>query len=127
MNKSLRSWLVVGNLILSLALTLIAGGQERKSVQPQDTSLNRLQILHSRYLFVRLSFLHPQSLGSLYQPLAVSSQPVFWTLPEKTDLASPWRLEVANQEAYRTMRTILGQLSLAEWRISVTSTSRSTA
>lgn len=112
MNKSSRSWLVVGSLILFFALTLVASSQERRSAQPQDTSMNRLQMFHSRSLFVRLSFLHPESLGFLYQPAPVSSQPVFWTLPEKTDLASPWKLELENQEAYRTMQTILGAIEL---------------
>jgi len=111
-STSILERLAIGNLILFFALTLIAGGQERKSGQPQDTSMNRLQIFQSRFMFVRLSSLHPQSLGFLYQPATVSSQPVFWTLQEKHDLASPWQLELENQEAYRTMRAILGAIEL---------------
>ena len=104
--------LAAGILMLFFALTLVASGQERTSVQPPDTSVNRQQSFHSESLFVRLSFWHPQSLGFLYQLPAVPSQSIFWTLPEKTDLVSPWKLELANQEEYQTMRTILGSIEL---------------
>ncbi|MGA2624450.1 MAG: hypothetical protein ABSF91_11390 [Bacteroidota bacterium] len=102
----------VGILILFFALTLVASSQERKSVQLPDTSVNKLRSFHSEFLFVKLSFLHPRSLGFLYHPPAVPSQFIFEPFEEKIDLVSPWKLELANQEEYRTMRTILESIEL---------------
>lgn len=104
--------LAVGILILFFASALVASGQEQKSVQLPDTSVSRLPSFHSESLFVRLSFLHPQSLGFLFQPPAIPSQPIFEAVQEKIDLVSPWKLELANQEEYRTMRTILESIEL---------------
>ncbi len=99
--------LAVGILILFIALTCVSGSQERKSVQPSDTSVGGLQSFQSESLFISLSFFHPLSLAFLSQAPAVWSQSIFETLPAKIDIVSPWKLEVANEDEYRTMRIIL--------------------
>jgi hypothetical protein len=101
----------VGILILFFALTLVSRSQERDNVQLTDTSKS-LQSILPRSFFVELPFLHPQSLGSLFRSPAGPSQLNFWTIQDKIDLLSPWKLELANQEEYRTWQTILKSIEL---------------
>jgi hypothetical protein len=101
--------LIVGILVLFFAATLVASSQELKTLQLPDTSVNWQQRVYSESLFPRFSFLPPRPLGLLYQEPLVPSR-LFFPLQEKIDLASPWKLELANQEKYRTMWTILGSI-----------------
>jgi hypothetical protein len=103
--------LIVGFLILFIAATLVASSQEMTLKLP-DTTSNWQQKVFSDTLFPRLSFLPPQPLRVLYQPAVLPPQSLFWTMPEKIDLVSPWKLQLANQEKYSTWRTILGTIQV---------------
>jgi hypothetical protein len=101
--------LVIGVLILFFAATLVASSQEIKTLQLPDTSANWQERVYSESLFPRFSFLPPQPLGLLYQEPLVSTRLLF-PLQEKIDLISPWKLQLANREKYKTMWTILGSI-----------------
>jgi hypothetical protein len=109
---SIPKRLVVGIIVLFFALTLIANSQERDSVQLIDTSKKSPQSIYPRSLFVELPFYHPPSLSFLHQPLPGALQPNFWTVRDKIDLVSPWKLELANQEEFQTWKNILGAMEL---------------
>ena len=104
--------LVLGILILFIGATLIASSQEQKNVQPRDTSASKLRIDYSEPLFPKLSFLPFQPLDLYYQPPVTMSHSMFSMVPEKIDLVSPWKLQLANQEKYATWRTIMGSIQL---------------
>jgi hypothetical protein len=101
--------LVAGIMIMLFALSARANSQEMTLKLP-DTTSNWQQKVFSDTLFPRLSFLPPQPLGLLYQPSALPSQSLFWTFPEKIDLVSPWKLQLADQNKNKTWRTILGSV-----------------
>ncbi|MFI5252183.1 MAG: hypothetical protein ACHQQQ_07095 [Bacteroidota bacterium] len=98
--------------LLFFGLTIVARSQEEINVQLPDTSMNSSLNFKSESLFVKFSFSRLQSLEFLYQQPVMPSQPTFWTLPEKIDLISPWKLQLAHQDEYKTLYTILGSIQM---------------
>jgi hypothetical protein len=102
--------LVVGILILFFAVTLVVNSQEKMTLKLPDTSANWQRTVFSDSLFPTFSFLPPRPLGLLCKLPEFPSQPNFWTMPDKIDLIAPWKLQLAKQEKYSTMRMILGSV-----------------
>ena len=102
--------LLVGILILFFATTLVASSQEQMTLKLPDTSASWQRTVFSDSLFPTFSFLPPRPLGLLCKLSEFPSQPNFWTLPDKIDLIAPWKLQLAKQEKYSTMRLILGSV-----------------
>jgi hypothetical protein len=102
-------------LILFFSLTLFASGQEQDTVPLQDTSVNEPRNFNSGYLFGTPSLSLPLSLRIipenipyyLNQPSVVSLQYSSWKLQQNLNLSPIWKLELAKQEEYKTLRTIL--------------------
>jgi hypothetical protein len=107
-----------GILILFFSFTLFASGQEQLSVPLLDTSVNKMRNSNSVYLFGTPSLSLPLSLRIipenipyyLNQPSIVSLQYSSWKLQQNLSLAPIWKLELAKQEEYKTLRTILGSI-----------------
>jgi hypothetical protein len=107
-----------GILTLFFSLTLFASGQEQDTVPLQDTSVNKPRNFNSGYLFGTPSFSLPLSLRIipenipyyLDQPSIVSLQYSSWKLQQNLNLSPIWKLELAKQEEYKTLRTILGSI-----------------
>jgi hypothetical protein len=105
-------------LILFFLLTLFASGQEQDTVPLQDTSVNKPRNFNSGYLFGTPSLSLPLSLKIipenipyyLNQPSVVSLQYSSWKLQQNLNLSPIWKLELAKQEEYKTLRTILGSI-----------------
>ncbi len=105
-----------GILILIFSFTLLSNGQEQRAVPIQDTSASKQKYFHSGDLFRTLSL--PLSLRtipennsySLNQLSVVSLQYNSWKLQQNLNLSSIWRLELAKQDEYKTLTTILGSI-----------------
>lgn len=102
------------------ALTLVLRGQERTSLLLQDSSANISQQFDSRLLFFNPTLTISRSLDPIQETFTVSLPKSFvfsmqfnsWTYPEKIDLDSPLRLQLAKQNEYGTMRVVLGTVQL---------------
>jgi hypothetical protein len=107
-----------GILILFFSLTLFASGQEQQTVSLQDTSARKLRNFNSGYLFEMPSLSLPLSLRIipenipyyLDQPSVVSLQYSSWKLQQNLNLSPIWKLELAKQDEYKTLYTILGSI-----------------
>jgi hypothetical protein len=105
-------------LILFPLLVLFAYGQEQKIVPLKDTSVNRSGTLNPEYLLKIPSFSLPLSLRTipdntpyyLNQSPVISLQSSSWKLQQNLNLSPIWKLELAKQEEYKTLRTILGSI-----------------
>jgi hypothetical protein len=98
--------------------TPFASGQEQDTVPVKDTSVNKLRNFNSGYLFGTPSFSLPFSLRIipenapyyLNQSPVVSLQYSSWKLQQNLNLTPIWKLELAKQEEYKTLYTILGSI-----------------
>jgi hypothetical protein len=116
--KSLEKMRIARILILFFSLTLFANAQEQHTVPLQDTSANKPRNSSSRFLFETPSLSLPLSLRIipdnipyyLNQPSIVSLQYSSWKLQQNLNLAPIWKLEMAKQDEYKTLRTILGSI-----------------
>ena len=92
--------------------------QELTPVQPKDTSLFLVQLYSPELIFAEPFHLSSLSNSttqnapkSFYLPAELSLQPFSWTVEPKIDLASPWKLQFAEENKYRTLSMILGSVS----------------
>jgi hypothetical protein len=116
--SSLRKTRTACILILFFLPMLFAYSQEQKIVLLKDTSLNKSGKLNPEYLLKIPSFSLPLSLTTnpdnifydLYQSPALSLQFSSWNLQQNLNLATIWKFELAKQEEYKTLRTILGSI-----------------
>jgi hypothetical protein len=107
-----------GILILFFLSTPFASGQEQDIVPVKDTSVNNLRNFNSGFLFGTPSLSLPLSLRIipentpyyLNQPPIVSLQYSSWKLQQNLNLAPIWKLELAKQDEYKTLYTILGSI-----------------
>jgi hypothetical protein len=105
-------------LILLLLLTFSVQGQELQAASLPDTSLNKPRNFIPEFSFGMPSFSLPLSLKMSSenvpyypnQPSIVSLQYSSWKLQQNISLAPIWKLELAKQEEYKTLRTILGSI-----------------
>jgi len=105
--------------IISFALT--ANAQEQKEFFIVDTLAPRLSLAQPEWTFSRDTILLPQSTRLLYgdrsdlllQPHGALAERQSWMFTGKTDLLSPWKLELRDQEKYRTWRNILGSIQMS--------------
>ncbi len=109
---------IAGILILFFSITLSASGQEQHTLSVRDTSVNKQRNYDSVYLFGTRSFSLPLSLRIipenipyyLTQPPIVSLQYSSWKLRQNLNFAPIWKIELAKQEEYKTLYTILGSI-----------------
>jgi hypothetical protein len=110
----------LGILILLFAFILTASGQEQKNVQAQDTSKKRPQFYNPELFLTQPALFPSQSYGVtresfsdfLHQSLTVPMPPFSWTFERNRDLEISWKQELAKQEEYQTLRTILGSIEI---------------
>ena len=104
--------------ILTLLLTISANGQELPGVKLQDTSALDPRILDSEYLNSALSLSLPLSMqttpgkdtNEFYSPSLLSLQYRLAKQGQNFDLSSIWKREIAGQEDYKTLQTVLGSI-----------------
>jgi hypothetical protein len=109
-----------GILILAFAFILTASGQELNTVLPQDSSKKRPQLFNLELSLTQMELLPAQSIGItqqsfsdfVHQSLTVPMPPFSWTFKSKIDLESAWKQELAKQDEYKTLRTILGSVEM---------------
>jgi hypothetical protein len=107
-----------GILILLFLFTLYASGQEQNTIPLQDSSVLKSKNMNSRILFEMPSLSLPLSLriipenysGSLNHSQVGSLQYSSWQAQKNLDLAPIWKLELAKQDKYKTLYTILGSI-----------------
>jgi hypothetical protein len=107
-------------LLLASVFLLPASGQEQKSMPSQDTSTKRSLIYNSELFLAQPSLLPARSYevtqesfsDFLHQSLSVPMPPFSWTFKTKNDLENSWRQELAKQNEYRTLRTVLGSIQM---------------
>jgi hypothetical protein len=107
-----------GILILFFSITLFASGQEQDTLPLQDTSVNKPRNFNSGYLFGTPSFSLPLSLRIIPEnaPYYLSQSPIVslqyssWKLQQNLNLTPIWKLELAKQDEYKTLYTILGSI-----------------
>ncbi len=100
---------------------LAANAQEQNSLFIQDTLRTRLSIAQPEWQVLKDTILSPQSIRLLYgdltdlllQPRGVFDEREPWMLQKKTDIMSPWKLELQDQAKYNTWRSILGSIQLS--------------
>ena len=105
-------------LILFFSFVLSVSGQERDSIRLQDTSVNKSRNFHSGYLFGMPSLSLPLSLRIIPEnipyhfdhPSIGSLQYSSWKLQQNLNLSTIWKLELAKQDEYKTLYTILGSI-----------------
>jgi hypothetical protein len=102
-------------VILLLVFTLVATGQEQKSKQQPDTSMNLLRLHGLELSLSKPEIQFPMSPNisqenfrgflrqSLTAPLPIHSMQLNGNL----DFKSIWQVELARQNEYRTLKTIL--------------------
>ncbi len=107
-------------VLIVLAFALVANGQEQKGGLPRDTLADRMSIAQPGSLFSINTSLPPLSLAildgtrlDLLTPSLVPP-PQFkpWMLETKADILSPWKLELKEQEKYRTLYSIFGSIEV---------------
>jgi len=109
-----------GILILGFAYILTVNGQEQKNAQPQDSSKNKSHYYSRELILTQPPLLPAHSYGDtqqnfssfLHQSHTVPMPPFSWTYTTKIDLESAWKQELAKQDEYRTLRTILGSVNM---------------
>jgi hypothetical protein len=107
-----------GILILFFSITLFASGQEQDTLPLKDTSVNKPKNFNSGYLFGTPSFSLPLSLRIIPEnaPYYLSQSPIVslqyssWKLQQNLNLTPIWKLELAKQDEYKTLYTILGSI-----------------
>jgi hypothetical protein len=107
-----------GFMVLFFLLTLFANGQEQKVVLLKDTSVGVSKKLSPDYLIRIPSFSLPMSLMAFpaeirydfNQSPVISLQTSSWKLQQNLNLSPIWKLELAKQDEYKTLRTILGSI-----------------
>ena len=100
-------------------LVVTAEGQDMKA--SFDTVAGRITIAQQELRSTRPDLLSPLSFDILYghnvdlllQTLGHHSDLGSWMLAGKTDLLSPWRLELKVEEKYSPLRSVLGSVQLA--------------
>ncbi len=103
-----------------LVLAPAAHGQEQNRVITGDTSATRLSIAQPVWQVSRDTFLSPLSVEILYgdrvdlllRPGSFANDLGPWMLEKKTDILSPWNLELRDEEKYSTWRSILGSVQI---------------
>lgn len=112
---------ILKTLLWFLVLALAAHAQEQNRILIGDTLATRLSIAQPEWQVSRDTFLSPQSIQILFgdrvdlllQPHGVLSESRPWMLETKTDIMSPWKLELEDQARYSTWRSILGSIQLS--------------
>lgn len=107
-------------LILFLGITFVASAQEQKSAQQPDSSTKSLRSLGLELSLNKPDFLFPASPGLspenfpgyFRQSLTAPLPTLPWELQENVDLQSIWQQELARQNKYRTLKTILGSVQM---------------
>jgi hypothetical protein len=107
-------------LILTSIFLCPASGQEQNNVQQQDTVKKRPQFYIPELFLTQPTLLPPQSYGApqesfsdfLNQSLTVPMPPFSWRYETNLDLLTSWKQELAKQEEYQTLRTILGSIEM---------------
>jgi hypothetical protein len=105
-------------LILFFLLALFAYGQEQKTLLLKDTSVSKSGRLNPEYLLKIPSFSLPLSLRTISDitPHYLNQSPVLslqfssWKLQQNLNLSPNSKHELAKQEEYKTLRTILGSI-----------------
>jgi hypothetical protein len=111
---------ILKTLLWFFVLALVAHGQEQNRIHITDTLATRLSIAQPQWEVSADTFLSPLSIKILYgdradlllQPHGVLDEPHPWMLQTKTDIMSPWNLELEDQERYNIWRSILGSIQL---------------
>lgn len=107
-------------MILFVGFTLAANGLEQKSVQQPDASLKSLRSPGLELSLNKPDLLFPASPGIsrenfpgyFRQSLTAPLPTLPWQLQENIDPRSIWQQELAKQNEYRTLRTILGSVQV---------------
>jgi hypothetical protein len=107
-------------LFFLLFFGLTANAQEQNTLLVDDTMATRLTMAQPEWQVSTDTILSPQSIRLLYgdltdlliQPHGVFDEREPWMLQKKTDIMSPWRLELQDQEKYNTWRSILGSVQI---------------
>ena len=110
----------IGLLLLALASFLPVNGQEQKSLQHQDISGKKTQFYNFQLFLTQPELLPSQSYNVppksfsdfLHQSLSAPIPSFSWTFKTKLDLENSWKQELAKQEEYRTLRTILSSVKM---------------
>ena len=116
MNSGCKS---VCMLIVFIIGSLSASGQEQTKVQQdtlrkvlQDYSID-LSLTQPTLLPARSTILPQQSFSDfIHQSLSTPMPSSFWTTKTSMDLATSWQQELAKQNEYKTLRTILGSMQM---------------
>jgi hypothetical protein len=112
---------ILGTFLCLSVLALVVHGQEQNRILIEDTLATRLSIAQPEWQVSRDTSLSPLSLKIIYgdrvdllfQPHGVLSESRPWMHGTKTDIMSPWELELEDQEKYSTWRSILGSIQLS--------------
>jgi hypothetical protein len=109
-------------ILFLFSTTLPTSAQERKHIEPQDTSLTLLrmknpeQLLEQPIVVLPLTFalaVPEQNMQmSLYQTFAGTPQSFSWNRDEKTDLTAPLKLQLYQSESEKAFRITLGAAEL---------------
>jgi hypothetical protein len=108
----------VNILILLFTVVFAASGQEQRTVQLRDTAEIRLRLFDPNIPSIKLSLFPPPQIQItpeiyhrfLYESSALPAQQFTWDFKEKLDLTAPLKLQLADQEKYRTWHMILGSI-----------------
>lgn len=118
--SELRTTNMLKTFFLLFAFVLAANGQEQKDVLARDTLADRISLAQPEWQDSRTTLLSPLSFEILYgdrvdlllQPQGVLGESRPWMLETKTDILSPWNLELKDEEKYSTWRSILGSVQV---------------
>ena len=110
------------NLIVRILLpvVLVSSSVLAQQETRRDSSVARMSTFDARSFYSSRMFSLPPSLnvspisfpGFLRQSLASPLSSVSWKLQEKLGIESAWKNELLEQEKTKTLRTILGSISM---------------
>jgi hypothetical protein len=107
--------------LLILVIFASSNGQDKDSIQFQDSIksgrhsfLPNTSFLDNPSLSIPLSLNNRQQDFSTFlrQSLSAPAPPFSWSFNNKLSLESTWKQELADQNRYRTLRTILGSVQM---------------
>ncbi len=109
-------------VLINLTLALPASAQERKHIEPQDTTLTLLRMKNPERLLEQPIIVLPLTFAlakpeqnmqmSLYQTFAGTPQSFAWERNEKSDLTAPLKLQLYQSESEKIIRFTLGAAEL---------------
>jgi hypothetical protein len=116
----------VNIFVLIFMFTFAANGQQKDSIQSNDSSENKSYLYDSEILLHKPLFLHstplgiiqPDSIGRhhpdlLQQSLTIPLPFLSWSLENNLGIESTWKLEISRQEEYKTWKTIMTSVQMS--------------